>query len=129
MDYDYLEHVTSDVLDAIREDYTEDEVSAKLLKEEDFAEELHEQFWDSDSVTGNLSGSYTFSTYKAEEYLAHNWSLLIEAAEAFGQEAIISESWENGAEFWDVTIRCYLLGQAISAALEELKKERGMTND
>lgn len=31
---------------------------------------------------------------------------------------------EKGAEACDVTIRCYLLGQAISEVLDEVEKEK-----
>lgn len=39
-----------------------------------------------DSVTGNASGSYTFNTWTAEEYLCHNWELLGEALTEFGRD-------------------------------------------
>ena len=37
-------------------------------------------------------------------------------------EPTISDGYEHGAEWWDVTIRCYYLGQAIAAALDELEE-------
>ena len=73
-----------------------------------------------DSVTGNASGSYTFNAWKAEEYLCHNWDLLAEAIEEFGGNTDILRA---GAKSCDVTIRCYLLGQCIAAALDELENE------
>ena len=63
------------------------------------------------------------STYEAEENLLHNWDLLVECANEFGCEPVISDGYENGPEFWDVSIRCYLLGEAISAALDEIEAE------
>ena len=77
--------------------------------------------WVDDGVTGNGSGSYYFNTWKAEEALCHNWDLLAEACEEFGQD--IGEAFKQGVEACDVTIRCYLLGQAIAAALDELEEE------
>jgi hypothetical protein len=71
-------------------------------------------------VTGNASGSYTFSTWQAEENLCHNLDLLGEALKEFGDGA---DFLEKGAEACDVTIRCYLLGQAISEALDEVETE------
>lgn len=73
-----------------------------------------------DSVTGNASGSYTFNTWTAEEYLCHNWELLGEALTEFGCDM---SYLEKGAEACDVTIRCYLLGQAISEVLDEIETE------
>ena len=77
---------------------------------DEMKEDLNEKLFVEDSVTGNASGSYTFNTWKAEEYLCHNLDLLAEANEEFGGS---SDILSDGAEMCDVTIRCYLLGQAI----------------
>ena len=115
--YDYLEQVTADAKEAILEDME--------YWSFDGRDELEEVAYDElmlyDSVTGNASGSYYFNTWKAEEALCHNWNLLVEACEEFGQD--IGEAVKRGAEFCDVTIRCYLLSQAIAAALDELEEE------
>lgn len=63
MNYNYFEAVCDDVREALNDDMC-------LL----------------DTVTGNASGAYTFSTWKAEEYLAHNWGVLEEACAAFGAD-------------------------------------------
>ena len=57
---------------------------------------------------------------KRQEALCHNWDLLADAIEGFGGDADILS---QGAEACDVTIRCYLLMQAIGAALDELEEE------
>lgn len=116
MDYNYLEAETQDVMNYINEeiDFTEYNTI------EDLEEHLNDTLFVEDSVTGNASGSYTFNTYKAEEYLMHNLDLLGEACEEFGSGCDILK---DGAEACDVTIRCYLLGQAISAALEEIEDD------
>lgn len=115
--YDYLEAVTSDV-----KDYINWEVDmSDYLDREELSEYLYDHLWTVDSVTGNGSGSYTFNAWKAEEYLCHNLDLLGEALSEFGSDpALIMKS----AESCDVTIRCYLLGQAIEAALDELWEDR-----
>lgn len=114
-DYNYLEAVTEDVLD-----YIENEINlADYDTLEELEEHLNDTLWITDSVTGNASGSYTFSTYQAEEYLAHNWDLLADAIDEFGGSTDILR---QGAEACDVTIRCYLLGQAIAAALVGLER-------
>ena len=113
--YNYLEAVTSDVLDYIKEEINLDEWKGNR---EGLEEKLNDELWTVDSVTGNASGSYTFNTWEAEENLAHNWDLLAEALDEFGQDVL-----RQGAEAMDVTIRCYLLGQAIAEALDELEEE------
>lgn len=116
--YNYLEAVTSDVLDYIKEEINLDEWKGNR---EGLEEKLNDELWTVDSVTGNASGSYTFNTWEAEENLAHNWDLLAEALNEFGQDG--TDVLRQGAEAMDVTIRCYLLGQAIAEALDELEEE------
>lgn len=104
--YDYLSAVESDV-----REYIENNVNFHDYSDlDEMKEDLSEKLFVEDSVTGNASGSYTFNTWKAEEYLCHNLDLLAEANEAFGGS---SDILSDGAEMCDVTIRCYLLGQAI----------------
>ena len=83
-------------------------------------QELNDTLFACDSVTGNASGSYTFNTWTAEEYLCHNWYLLSEALTELGCDMSYIE---RGAEVCDVAIRCYLLGQAISEVLDEVETE------
>ena len=104
--YDYLSAVESDV-----REYIENNVNFHDYSDlDEMKEDLNEKLFVEDSVTGNASGSYTFNTWKAEEYLCHNLDLLAEANEEFGGS---SDILSDGAEMCDVTIRCYLLGQAI----------------
>lgn len=116
--YNYLEAVTSDILDYIKEEINLDEWKGNR---DGLEEKLNDELWTVDSVTGNASGSYTFNTWEAEENLAHNWDLLAEALDEFGQDG--TDILKQGAEAMDVTIRCYLLGQAIAEALDELEEE------
>ena len=116
--YNYLESVTADVLDYIKEEINLDEWKGNR---DGLEEKLNDDLWTVDSVTGNASGSYTFNTWEAEENLAHNWDLLAEALDEFGQNG--TDVLKQGAEAMDVTIRCYLLGQAIAEALDELEEE------
>lgn len=117
MTYNYLEAIKADVLEYISENVN----LAEWRGDRDGLEgHLNDKLWAEDSVTGNASGSYTFSTWEAEENLCHNWDLLQEALSEFGCE---KSPIERGAEWCDVTIRCYLLSQAISKALDELEEE------
>lgn len=115
--YEYLEQVTSDVKDYIVENIDLDNYEDC----EELSDYLNDALWIEDSVTGNASGSYYCNAWRAEEALTHNWDLLEEALEEFGEGNLNAIS--KGAEWCDVTIRCYLLGRAISDALEELEIE------
>ena len=117
--YNYNLEMKHDVMEYILENYTPEEINE--LDEDT----LNDELWIADSVTGNASGSYTFNRWEAERYVKDNFNLLSEAVWAFGidkseiGEMVLNEEWERA----DVTIRCYLLGQAIGEALEELKEE------
>lgn len=112
--YDYRKAVKDDVIEYIKNNNL---TAADFQNLADCQERLHDYLWTADSVTGNGSGSYTFCTYKAEENICHNLDLLGEALEEFGCDGDVLK---NGAEWCDVTIRCYLLVGAIDEAIEEL---------
>lgn len=91
---------------------------------DDFGEKLSDELFCDDYITGNGSGSYTFSRYKAMEYVMDNKDLLKEAYEEFGQleklgDDFVSDNWED----MDVTIRCYILGTVISDWIEDNEQE------
>ena len=118
--YNYFEAVKEDV-----KNYIENEIDIeKALSEagdiDSLKDNLNDDLFCNDSVTGNASGSYTFNTWQAEENLCHNMDLLKEALEEFGCGI---EYLEKGAEACDVTIRCYLLASAISEVIDELGLE------
>lgn len=114
--YDYWEAVKEDVLNYINEN----NIVVTSENRDEVEQDLNDRLFVSDSVTGNASGSYTFNAWTAEEYLCHNWDLLGEALTEFGCDM---SYLERGAEECDVTIRCYLLGQAISEVLDEVETE------
>lgn len=114
--YNYLESIKADV-----KNYIDNEITLKdFTDREELEQKLNDDLWTEDSVTGNASGSYYCNAWKAEEALAHNWDVLEEALAEFGCEG---NPIEKGAEWCDVTIRCYLLGQAIAEVLEEMEEE------
>lgn len=112
--YDYYEMVKEDIRNYIKENYEVEEI-----KDLEF-DDLYDDLFISDSVTGNASGSYTFSTWKAEENLCHNMELLGEALNEFGCDG---SYLEKGAEACDVTIRCYVLGQVLEDVIYDLQQE------
>lgn len=115
--YDYRKAMKEDILDYISDEINLDDFRGKRGELEEL---LNDQLWIDDDVTGNASGSYFFSTWKAEEAIAHNWDLLEEAMQYFEDEC---NPIEKGAEWCDVTIRCYLLGKCVAAVLDDLNDE------
>lgn len=120
--YDYLENVTADV-----REYVEQEVDpSEWAGDRDGLEEkLNDDLWTCDSVTGNGSGSYTFNRVQAQIYVLDGMDELQEAVNEFGidSETIGEKFLESDWEYFDVTIRCYLLGQAIAAVLDDLEED------
>ena len=90
-------------------------------------ENANDWLWTADEVTGNGSGSYTFNREAAKEYVTRSddgMDTLRDAVREFDCEhEAFSAFLEGNWEYFDVTIRCYLLGQAISAAIDELEEE------
>lgn len=119
--YDYREAVKNDVKEAIEEIY-----NTKAYRDrEEFENALNEELFACDSVTGNASGSYTFNRKLAQEYVTENMDLLREVIRNFDYEAATVAEWflEENYEVMDVIIRCYVLAEAISAALDEMELE------
>lgn len=114
----YLEQVTDSVRDVFDEyvDSYDTDMDADGIREQ-----LYDDLWTDDSVTGNGSGSYTYDREEAKKYVMEDSDTVIEAIEEFGVDAktvgekFLDQDWE----YFDVTARCYVLGQAIDAVLEE----------
>ena len=115
--YDYNEAVRDDVRSYIENNV---DLNAWTGRREELEEELNDKLFIDDEVTGNGSGSYWCNAWKAEECLAHNWDVLADALDEFGSG---SDVLRMGAEACDVTIRCYLLGSAISEILDEYEED------
>ena len=121
MMYNYLEAMKSDIMDYIHNEVNTNEFASR----EELEESLNDDLWTVDSVTGNASGSYYCNSYKSMECVIDNIDLLNEMCTEFCidsatiGEKFINEEWE----WMDVSIRCYLLGQAISEALDEMEDE------
>ena len=118
--YDYRETMKDDIRQAIKENINLDD----FINDRDGLEEkLNDDLFVDDAVTGNASGSYTFNSYQAGEYVKDNIDLCREALQEFCVEAdtiaekFLDEEWG----YFDVTIRCYLLGECISSVLDEME--------
>lgn len=122
--YDYREAMREDIKEYLKNDA---ELSANdiIYMSDDTRDSLYDDLFAEDSVTGNGSGSYTFNSYKASEYVKDNIDLCREALQEFCVDAntIAEKFLEEEWEYFDVTIRCYLLGECLDAAIEELKDE------
>lgn len=116
--YDYYEAVKEDVLKYIKEN-----VDMEITDFEELETQLCDDLFTEDSVTGNASGSYTFNKAQAQEYVEENKDLIHEMCSEFGCEERVKDWWlSDDYESIDVSIRCYVLGNAISSALEELRE-------
>lgn len=114
--YDYLEAVKNDV-----KEYIDNNINVADYTRDELEEKLNDDLFNEDSITGNASGSYTFNSYEAGENLNGNWDLVADALDAFGDTS--SNVFRQGPEYADVTIRCYLLSQAISEVLDDMDEE------
>ena len=109
--YNYEEAVLEDVKNAILENLDSGRY-VDFDELEDAQDAIQEDLWINDGVTGNASGSYTFSTRKAELFLVGNSDLYGEALEEFDGK------YDSSPEARDVTIRCHLLSSAIQEAIK-----------
>lgn len=120
--YNYLDALINDINDAINDhdidfdwdDFIDDD--GKL--DADYAiDSLNDACWDTDTITGNASGSYTMSKQQAEQHLAGNFDLLAEAVEELqnNDASILAK----GAEACDVLIRIYLLPEAVDTVVND----------
>ena len=120
--YDYEKAVKEDALDALY-DYHE----AKEIEDvDDLAEFIEDKLWVDDRVTGNGSGSYTMDADKAMAYVMDNKDLLKEAFDDFGTDykEVLDKFFDGDWEYFDVSIRCYvLLTEAYDIAEEFLKRK------
>ena len=104
----------------------ENDILTGEFEDRDAIEEyLNETLWTADEVTGNASGSYTFNREEAKNNVLADIDTVREALQEFGTDAgtiaekFLDEDWE----YFDVTARCYILGQAIAEALDEIEDE------
>ncbi|MCZ0891713.1 hypothetical protein O0Z71_04555 [Ligilactobacillus saerimneri] len=91
-----------------------------LQRDEDTIQDLKDDLFVTDDVTGNGSGSYTFNTRTAEENLIGNWDLLRDAHRDLCPDVDLIE---KGPEWCDVLIRVYVLDWCIENALNKIVKE------
>lgn len=113
---EYCEEVRADIMS-----YLDSKYCRRRIKRKERGD-LYDELFVEDSVTGNGSGSYTFSNAEAEKNVAGSIQLLGEAMDEFcsGPDLL-----KKGAEACDVAIRCYLLGQLLDDCICRHNEENG----
>lgn len=112
MYYNYRKEMKEDIKEYIKENHPEATM-------DDF-DELYDELFIEDSVTGNASGSYTFNRFDAQEYVCDNMELCQESLKEYcvPAEKVAKYFLEGDWEYFDVTIRCYLLGEVLDDVLK-----------
>lgn len=124
MAYDYRDAMADDIKQYIDENVTIDDNGYTYNGDtyedgQEIFDALNDDMWADDSITGNGSGSYTFDRETAKEYVVDNIDLVGEMIREFDIDAktvgerFIDEDWE----YFDVSIRCYLLGEVLGEVL------------
>lgn len=119
--YSYKDVVRSDVREWI-DDHKE---VLQDVDRHDVFDVVYNACWIDDNVTGNASGSYTFSRYEArknffndedsEEYIDQMIEDGFTCRESVGKAV-----QESNLELLDVLIRCWLLCDAVTEVLDEM---------
>lgn len=118
--YSYPENVKNDIKEYINDELDTGTFGLLVQGDEDTIEDIRDTLFNEDSVTGNMSGSYTMNTRKAEENLIGNWDLLEEAINEFDLHV---NPIKKGAEWCDSVIRCYLVDWCFTEAIKEITKQ------
>ncbi|MGN1304023.1 MAG: hypothetical protein ACI4YB_03205 [Oscillospiraceae bacterium] len=118
--YNYLEAMKQDIINYIRDEVT----TTDFTDIDELKETLEDDLWIDSTITGNGGDDYT-DKETSREYLNGNENLLKEALIEFcvDKEKIVDKFFAGDYSYFDSTIRCYMLSQAISAALEEIESE------
>lgn len=123
MTFNYFESVKEDIKNALETEH--DIPSIKAAYSEDPGEvydDLYEEFWIDDNVTGNGSGTYAATNEEARGYVMADPETVIEALQEFctPAEEIGKKFIENDFHYLDVSTRCYVLGIALTEVLDTL---------
>lgn len=116
--YDYYVEVTNDVECWMDKDGDPFDLS-KFENREEAAEFLRDELWAEDDITGNGFEGYA-SEEECEEFLCHNWDLVIESLDTFGVSTsdLRAQYKKNHlARYIDCLVRLYVLDNAIEGAL------------
>ena len=109
--YNYKEQIRNDVKERLLIEGCYDDYKSDM---EGIADVINLIFCD-DSITGNGSGSYTFSRYEARKNVLENLDEIIEAYRNYGysDKDLLNTMYDDNYEAVDVIYRCYLLDNGI----------------
>ena len=116
--YDYYIEVANDIECWMDKDGDPFDLS-QFENRDEAAEFLRDELWAEDDVTGNGPNGYA-SEEECEEFLCHNWDLVIEGFDTFGvsiPDLRAQYKKNNLARYIDCFVRLYVLGNAIESAL------------
>lgn len=124
MKYNYYNEMKSDIMEYLNDyDYSDYvDPNTKDIDKDGLMWSLHDDLWVEDSITGNGSGSYTFSIVKAKEYVEDNLDLLRDVISEYciSVEDVGNRFIEGDYEYFDVSIRCYLLSSVLEDVIDEM---------
>lgn len=93
------------------------------LKNEDGVFEydaLHDAMFTDDTITGNASGSFTFNSAQAKDYVIDNMSEVVEAFREYCEIDYFAKLMEaENYEAIDVVTRCYYLSDALTNYMDD----------
>lgn len=81
----YYDELKNDVLEALEEEEYKEIINQEKNKNDVYCE-LEDRFLVNDAITGNASGSYYFSSYKARKHCYSFFRDVFEALEEYGYE-------------------------------------------
>lgn len=115
----YVDMVASDIRQLIESE----DIDLSCYESMDEAlQELEDELFNDDSVTGNLSGSYNFNSTWAKGFVLANVEEVICAYSDFGygDEDLGKDFSQHNWEKMDVLARCWALNQALYRVLDEI---------
>lgn len=114
---EYIEETKENVKEYIKENWS--------YLEDKTTEEIQDDLFLADTVTGNGSGSFTFSAYEAQQNISElifDEDFINALQWSFGQD--LGDLIKKGAEAVDVTARCLALYEFdIIEIIEEIREE------
>lgn len=106
-------------------DYIRNEVITEEFSDrEELEQYLEDNLWIDSTITGNGGDDYA-DDETSREYLNGNENLLKEALIEFcvDKEKIVDKFFSGDYAYFDSVIRCFMLSQAITEALNEIENE------
>ena len=120
--YDYKKEMREDIINSLSDYFTLAELVDALEDSDSLKEKLNDDLWIDDGVTGNASGSYFFNSYKSKEAVTDNMDICGDMIREFCDDAVtignhfLNEDWE----WFDVSIRCYILYSVVDELVDDL---------